>query len=171
MFSVNTKNAQFTQVFNDYYALIISTINQKVDDIDAAEDIAQAVFIKFYEKFETVVDSRKWLYIAMKYEIYNWLRRQKQDVNIDEVFTDVALTYVNGFRDTRIILDGALNSISEERDRIMIDLIAVQRYTYRQTGHELGMTVRQVKYRYNILVRQVLLYLKDKGIGSLEELL
>ncbi len=171
MFSVNTKNSLFTQVFNDYYALIINIINLRVNDIDTAEDLAQQVFLKLYEKFDNIESHRKWIFGTMKYELYNWYRKKSYDVNIDDIFQDVALMYANGFRDTRIILDEALNSITDEHDRLIFDLIAVQRYSYNQAGRELGMTRRQIRYRYSIVVRQVQLYLREKGIDSLEELL
>jgi len=171
MFSINKKNNRFMEIFDAYYALMCSTINLKVSNPDDAEDIAQNVFHVMYEKLDQVDDVRKWLYGAIKYEVLKYYRKKNADINIDDIFDDVAVMYFNGFRDTRIILDEALNSITGEHGRLVIDLIAVQRFTYDEAAGELGMSYRQVRYLYERTVREVLHYLRKKGIYSIEELL
>ena len=88
-----------------------------------------------------------------------------------EAFNDVTLTFVNGFRDTRLIIDEAIKALVDKTDRVLFDLVAVQNYTYEEAGSELGLSRRQVKYRYGLIVRSIVEYLNGKVIHKIEDLL
>ena len=91
---------------------------------------------------------------------------------MDEVFDDVKLTYANGFRDTRIILSEAMENIAcDEQERIILDLIATHNFTYKHVSELLGLTFRQVNYKYSQMVKKINEYLAGKGIRDIEELL
>lgn len=105
------------------------------------------------------------------YEHYRKVKNMPDELAEAEAMSDVSLTFVNGFRDTRIIIDHAVAAITDTTDRSIFDLVAVQNYTYEETGELLGVSRRQVKYRYGLIVRQVLEYLHQKGIRNIEDLL
>lgn len=169
------RNREFAEAYSDYYPVVFSAVYSKVNNFDDAEDICQELFIKFYDKLDTIENRRKWLYGALKLEVMAFYRRKKHgDVDIDDVFNDVGLTFVNGFRDTRILIGEAIEDMSnfkDDADRVLFDLVAVQNYTYEEAGSHLGMTTRQIRYRYGLIVDRLTDYLKKKGIGSLEDLL
>ena len=173
--SAFARNREFAEAYGDYYPVVFGAVYSKVNNLDDAEDICQELFIKFYDKLQTIENRRKWLYGALKLEVMAFYRRKKHgDVDIDEVFNDVGLTFVNGFRDTRILINEAIedmNNFKDEADRVIFDLVAIQNYTYQETGAQLGMSTRQVRYRYGLIVDRLVDYLKKKGIGGLEDLL
>lgn len=170
---ITEKDVAFTDAFSEYYAVVYGTLYSRVGDPDTAEDLAQEVFIRFYNKMEDAVNMRAWLLVTAKYVLYEYYRKvknQPDELARDEAFGDVSLTFVNGFRDARIVIDQAITEI-DDADRSLFDLVAVQNYTYEEAGSLLGMSRRQVKYRYGLIVRRVLDYLRRHGIHELEDLL
>ena len=113
---------------------------------------------------------------SLRLELLTYFRKKKskEHVNVDDVLNDVALTYANGFRDVRILINEAIaepDTFRDEVESIIFELIAVNNYTYREVGQELGLSKKQVLYRYKLVVERVLNYLEKKGISSIEELL
>lgn len=170
-----SKNRVFAEAYNDLYPVVFSAVYSKVSSMEDAEDLCQEIFLQFYNKMEVIDNARKWLYGALRLEIMAYYRRRRPDAtDIDDLFDDVGLTFVNGFRDTRIMIQEALEDMGnfeDEREKILFDLIAVRNYTYEEAGAELGFSKRQVRYRYGLIVSRLQEYFRKKGIASLEELL
>lgn len=170
------KLKDFTSIYSDFYPVVYNSIYAKLRDDDTTGDLAQEVFTRFLQKIEEVENPRAWLFGTMKLVLFEYYRRKSgnNDLNIDNVFDDVNMRYVNGFRDTRIIILEALaasENYSDEYERIVFDLIALNDYTYREAAEQTGLSERQVRYRYNAAARRIAEYLKKKGISSLEDLL
>ncbi len=171
---LDKKSAQFSEIYSDYYSPVFGAVYTKVGNANDAEDITHEIFARFFENMDSIENYRKWLFGAMRNVVLEYYRVKKPDYNIDDVFQDVALTFVNGFRDTRIIINEAFESdenFKDEADRIIFDMIAIQNTTYETAGKRLGFTRNQVKYRYFQMVNRITEYLKQKGIKSLEDLL
>ncbi len=164
---------EYTEAYINYYPLVFSVVYSKIGNKDDANDICQDIFIIFYEKYDEVENVRKWLLGTMRNIVLKFFQNKKQGtVSIDDIFEDISLAYVNGFRDTRIMLNEAFENIeSSENEKIMLDLIATHNFTYNNVAKLLGMTKRQVDYQYNVLVKRVIDYLKKKGIMDIGELL
>ncbi|HNV48562.1 MAG TPA: sigma-70 family RNA polymerase sigma factor [Spirochaetota bacterium] len=165
---------RFTETHSQYYPLVFSAVHTKVDNVDDAHDICQEVFIKLYEKFDSVENPRKWLYGALRLAVFEYYRRRDPGTDIDDVFNDVSLTFVNGFRDARIVIAEAMEDMVHfdgEEDKTLFDLIAVHNFSYSQTAKQLGLTKRMVEYRYRRIVESILDALKKKGVGHIEDLL
>ena len=172
---MSSQNRQFAEAYSDYFPVIFSVVYQKVGNLNDAEDLCQEIFIHFYNKMNEIKDRRKWLFGTMKYVLLNYYRKKKgDDVDIDEVFDDVKMSFVNGFRDARILIEEALeNSINfkDEKERILFDLIAIRNFTYEEAGGQLGMNRLQARYRYGTIINRIVEYFRKKGINSLEDLL
>ncbi len=175
MLKLDKDTRAFTETFNDYYPLIYSTVYTKVGDAVDAEDITQEVFARLYEKQNKVENTRKWLYGAMQNVIMEYYRKKAgSEASVEDYTSDISLTFVNGFRDTRLMIQEALDSIEnfeDETEKVLFDLIAIHNFTYKHVAAHLGLTERQVRYRYNVLVARISHYFEQKGIKSLEDLL
>ena len=171
--SQRKKNEKYTEVYIEYYPIVYSVIYSKIRNRDVADDVCQEVFIILFNKFEKVENYRAWLLGTLRFEVLKYFQKQKGgQVNIDEIFEDINLTYVNGFRDTRIAINEAIDEIEcDEKDRVMLDLIAKYNFTYGKVAELSGQTRRQVEYRYNQLIAMIMDSLKKKGIDSIGELL
>jgi RNA polymerase sigma factor (sigma-70 family) len=163
---------EFTQAYMDYYPLILSSILTKVGSPDEARDLCQEVFILFLKKYDTIQNKRAWLYGTLKNVVYQHYSKKKADVDIEEVYNDEELAFTNGARDTRILISEAIEHVDcTEEDRILLDLIAIHDYTYGHVAEILGLSRRQVEYKYGQLAKSILEYLKSRGIKGLAELL
>ncbi len=169
------KTGIFTDIYNDYYPLVYSVVNTKVNDSHEVKDICQEIFTRFYDKFEEIENPRKWLLGAMKYVVFEFYRRNKGNaVCMDELFEDMNLVFVNGFRDTRIMIQDALEDMDnyhDERERILFELIAIYGYTHKEAADALGYTVRQVRYRYGLVTQRLSEYFRKRGVKNMEDLL
>ena len=162
----------FTETYMKYYPQILSLILLKINDIEDARDLCQEVFIIFYEKCDSIYNIRPWLYGTMKNVLYRYYASKNQDVDIDKLFNSPELAFTNGFRDTRIIINEAIDHTGcDDEERIIFDLIARHNFSYENAARILGYTRRQVEYKYTQLVKGVLAYLKKKGITDIKELL
>ncbi|MDY6935153.1 MAG: sigma-70 family RNA polymerase sigma factor [Spirochaetota bacterium] len=170
-----TKKDKFTEDHKRYYPVVFSTVYTKIGNIDDASDICQEIFIKFFEKYEEIQNSRKWLYGALRIAILEFFRRTRaEEVNIDDVFGDVGLTFVNGFKDSRVIISEAIDNMDnfgDEGEKTLFDLIAVYNYSYSEAAKQMGLTKRKAEYRYRRIVDRIIDYLNKKGIKDIEDLL
>ncbi|MCP4136462.1 MAG: sigma-70 family RNA polymerase sigma factor [bacterium] len=175
---VNRLNDIFKDTYREESAAINGVIYTKTGDRETAEDLTQEVFIEFFLNMETIEKTRAWLYTTMRNKLFDYYRKKKnmpENLARLEASGDIALTYINGFKDTRIIIQEAMESIAEimdNRDVTIFELIAVQNYSYRETAKTLGTSKGNVEYRYSKVVSNILDFLRGKkGIKTLEELL
>ena len=125
---------------------------------------------------DEIENPRKWLFGTMKMVLFEFYRSRKEDAtDIEELQMDVSLSFVNGMRDLRMLLEEVFNDAdvfnNDEKNRIIFDLVAIQRYTLEEAAKEVGMSRDQVKYRYSLINRSILQTLKKKGVSNLEELI
>ena len=172
------KEREFRKAYQRYYPLIINKIFMKVGNVDDAEDICHELFITFYKKFDEVQDPGKWLFSAIRYEILNHYKKKELKggaaVHIDDVENDPNLAFENGFRDIRIVINEAIGNdgnYKDELDRTVFNLVAVNNYTYGEAARQLGLSTRQVEYRYAQTIKRILAYLNDRGIANIGDLL
>jgi RNA polymerase sigma-70 factor, ECF subfamily len=168
------KNKEFAEAYNIYYPAVFSAVHAKVGNLTDAEDICQEIFIKFHEKLETIENKRKWLFGALRLEVIKHYQKSSVSVDIEKMFQDVGLSFVNGFRDARIVINETIQDIKNfngEEDMALFELIAVRNFTYEEASSELGMSKRQARYRYGKIVERLLDELKKKGVKNLDDLL
>ncbi len=173
---MESKRNRLTEIYADYYSIIFSAVLTKVGNRDDTQDICQEVFIRLYKKLDEVENVRRWLFNALKLVVLEYFREKRKNTNLDinDVFNDVSLTFVNGFRDARIIIGEAIENMENFKDdieRALFDHIAVSNFTYGHTAKILGLTRRQVEYRYGLIVDRILKYLEKRGIKNIEDLL
>ena len=167
---------RLTEIYSNYFPVVFNAVYTKVGNREDTRDICQEVFLRLFEKLDSVENVRRWLFTALKLVVLEYFRKKKKNhnLNIDDVFQDVSLTFINGFRDTRIIIEEAINNsetIRNEKERLIFELIAVNNFTYEHAAKQTGLSRRQVVYGYNRIVERILDYLKNKGISNIEELL
>jgi len=170
------KRNRFTELYDKYFPIVFRAVYTKVADKDDTKDICQEIFTRLYEKFDSVENVRRWLFSALKLVVLEYFRERKKNDNldIDDVFEDIGLTFVNGFKDARIIINQSFENTEnykDEKDRQIFDLVAICSFTYDQASRQIGITERQVEYRYGRIVERILDDLKKKGIKNIKDLL
>ncbi len=169
------KNKEFAEAYNIYFPIVFSAVYSKVGNFSDAEDICQEIFVSFYEKLETIESKRKWLFGALRLEVMKYYSRIKPEGgDAEKIFQDIGLSFVNGFRDIRIIINdtiGEMNNFHGEHEMALFDMIAIRNFTYEEAGTHLGLSKRQIRYKYGKIVDRLLNELRKKGINNLEDLL
>jgi len=163
----------YTEHFNNYYPMVFNAVYVKIGNIDDTEDICQEVFIALYNNLEKVDSVRQWLYGTLKNYVLKFYRDRKDNtVDIDTVFADISLTFVNGFRDARLVLESVIaEEVADDEDMAVFEMVAIHNYSYAHTAELLGLTKRKIEYRYTQMAKRIQKNLEKRGIGSLEELL
>jgi len=86
--AVDTREAEFAQLFEEFSAPIFNYVLRMVTDADRAADITQDTFIKAYRKLDTVTDAtstRSWLYRIATNTAIDDMRRRR---NVTPMGTD-----------------------------------------------------------------------------------
>jgi len=165
----------FTEAYNNYYPVLYNAICGKVRDTHDTEDICQEVFIIFYNKFETIENHRAWLNGTMRNVVYDYYKRKgRKDEDINSIIEDSSMSYVNGFREARLIIEDVINNgnvFDDERDKTVFDLIAFNNYSYVDTAKLVKISYRQVRYSFQKSSLKIQEQLRNRGIKGLEELL
>jgi RNA polymerase sigma factor (sigma-70 family) len=163
---------EFSLAYMEYYPVVYSSVLSRIRSREDADDICQEIFIIFYDKFETIDNQRNWLYGTMKNVLYNHYRKKNMNVASVDEFDDVGLTFTNGFRDTRILISQAMEKVvCTEDERTILEMVATYNYTYTHVAEALGMSRRQVEYRYGQVVKRIQEYFYQKGIKDMVQLL
>ena len=158
----------FLDEYLDYYTVVHNFVYFRINDKDEVDDLCQEIFIEFYKQFDSIQNKRRWLLSVSKKQLSDYYKSRNNIDNID----DFDISFVNGFRDARIIIKDAIENIDcDEIDRNIFDLIAVSNFTYKKVGENFGLSIRQVEYRYKKTVQKILDYLQKSGIKEIVDLL
>ncbi|MCP4136909.1 MAG: RNA polymerase sigma factor [bacterium] len=168
---------KFIEVYSEYYPIIVGVAYTKVKNKEVAEDITQDLFIAYLKKIDSIENDRKWLYGSLRIEVLNYfteLKKRGEEVDIhDEEFesSEIALKFLNGFQETRVMLKEAIGEIGDETDKLIFDYIGVQYYTYNEAAEVMGWSRSKVVRHYERIVSELRDYLRKKGINNIEDLL
>ena len=84
----NNKEKSFNELYEKYNKLIYAIAFAMLKNKENSEDIVQIVFTKIYgldaEKLPTSNEA-SWLYTLTKNEALNYIRKQKNEVNLEEI--------------------------------------------------------------------------------------
>lgn len=81
-------NGAFSELYNLYFEKIYRFIFYRTSHKEVAEDLAEDVFVKAYEKLKSVKEDKLfegWLYQIARNTIIDYYRSKKQNVPIEEV--------------------------------------------------------------------------------------
>ncbi|MGL4368313.1 MAG: RNA polymerase sigma factor [Spirochaetota bacterium] len=166
---------RFNDAFTVCYDVLFRFVCGKTGSFEAAEDICQELFLRLYRKIDDVENPRAWLYGACRLVMCDYYREKgRKEDDIEALCDDGAVSYANGFQDTRILIEQALDApgiFESETDRALFDMIALSGYTYADAARSLGVSYRQAHYGFEMVSRRIVSWFKSRGVSSLEELL
>jgi RNA polymerase sigma factor (sigma-70 family) len=167
------KRDRYSELFAAYYQMVFNAVFPKVSSVEDTEDICQDVFIALYNNLEEIENVRAWLYGTLKNMVLKYYRsKHPAHDDIDTIMNDVSLSFVNGFRDARIIISEVIEDMTpNEEERQIIELVAFHNYSYSETGNLLGLTKRKVDYKYNKIASTIISKLRERGVAHIEDLL
>lgn len=165
MENLKSKNAELGRIFKEfkendmssydffykeYYSLIYGIVFSILKNKENSEDVVQNVLIKIFGLDKSKFPDRgslSWLYTVSKNEALNYLRKNKQFVNIEEIYeikeeTDEIEKIIDVHTYNKII--NGLN----EKEKEIVSLKILSNFTFKKIGQLLKMPTATVQWKY-----------------------
>jgi RNA polymerase sigma-70 factor (ECF subfamily) len=144
----------------DNYEAIRNFIHYKIGDMQASEDITQDVFIKVWEKRDTIINSKsKYLCYTIANNLsLNYIKHLKIVFNFRNAFVEK-----NEFESPEHIIEQkefddrlqkALASLSEKQ-RVVFLMNRIDKLTYNEIAERLGLSVKAIEKRMSQALKEL----------------
>ena len=151
---------EYSETVTKYEHRLIGFIMSKTKDIDMSRDVTQDAFLKLWLNKSSVIPSKakSWLFTTAYNHMINLLKVKSRLTGEDMIENkeDGTFNTIEHFDTKEIILEEIKNL--NQRDRRLIVLRDVHKFTYAEIGDRMNLTETQVKV-YLFRVRKKL---KDK---------
>jgi RNA polymerase sigma-70 factor (ECF subfamily) len=167
---LNGDRRAFETIIGKYQGAIFNIAHRMSHNVQDAEDIAQASFLKAYEKLGSYKPEFKffsWIYRITINESINFLKHRNkfESFNDGQDVPETTAAEESELQEPRRILEESLMELKEDH-RAVIVLKHFENLSYDEIGHVLGISEKKVKSRL-FTARQVLRErLMKKGIRS-----
>ena len=145
----NNDELKFNELYAKYYNLIYSISLSILKNRENSEDVAQAIFTKIYslpKKHLPTQGEASWLYTVTKNESINYLKKVRNDTNIDNIYY---IAEEGGIDD--IISKDSYNRIMsklDEREKEIVSLKIIAGLSFRQIAKLINMPIGTVQWKY-----------------------
>lgn len=158
----------FSAIVDRHQKTVYNLALRMVQDSDDAEDVAQAVFIKTYERLSSYDRRYKffsWLYRIAVNESLNYLRQRKPMERMHEEAVAASMQDEVEHADTARHIDEALQGLTADQ-RAVVVLRHFEGLGYEEIGKVLNITEKKVKSRL-FSARQILRgLLERRGVSA-----
>lgn len=145
----NNDELKFNELYAKYYNLIYSISLSILKNRENSEDVAQAIFTKIYslpKKHLPTQGEASWLYTVTKNESINYLKKVRNDINIDNIYY---IAEEGGIDD--IISKDSYNRIMsklDEREKEIVSLKIIAGLSFKQIAKLINMPIGTVQWKY-----------------------
>jgi RNA polymerase sigma factor (sigma-70 family) len=167
--------SSYTKNYRTYYPLVSKIISSKVYDSSMRDDLCQEVFTRYYLKFDSIENHGGWLVNTARLvflEYYQGLKMLHNHIPLSSLMDDFYLAAPEGDNARGMIAEAMQENgfTVNERDRTLIDLIAVRQLSRKSAGEQIGLSERQARYRYERAVCLLTDHLRRKGVCGVSDL-
>ena len=146
----NGDSDKINVLYNKYNRLVYGIAFSMLKNKEDSEDIVQIVFAKIFEMDKEKLPTNNetsWLYSLTKNETLNYLRKQKEDVNLDDIYyiaeEDEELSkIIEKDKYNRII------SKLNEQEREIVSLKILSNMSFKEIALLLKMPIGTVQWKY-----------------------
>lgn len=162
----NDQKAQ-KELFDTHAKQMLALCYRYVEDYDTAHDLMQEGFIKVFQKLESYSQTspvKAWIKKIMVNHCLAWLRKEKRVQKTDlDMATEIA-DHVEPFADF-LEINQIFKAISKlpQQMRIVINLFAIEGYTYEEIASELEIEETSVRSQVS-RARKLLLEMIKSGV-------
>lgn len=143
---------QFEEIFNMHYKMLCNAANKILNDKDAAEDVVQDVFLKFWAKRESIdiIQSIKsYLYRATINTSLNYLESNKKIIRLQNTDLSNESFIINGGenfnqKELENKIDEAINKLPP-KCKVVFVLSRYEGMKYQQIADHLGISIKTVE--------------------------
>lgn len=148
-FKVNNMTV-YDNLYKEYYSTVYGIVFPIVKNKECAEDVTQEVFIKIYNMNKENLPAKgelSWLYTVSKNEALQFLRKKKQEINIDDIYE-----IREEENDIDKIIDintyNKIISTLNEQEKQIVSLKILSNFTFKKIGQMLAMPTPTVQWKY-----------------------
>ena len=148
-FKVNNMSS-YDNLYKEYYSTVYGIVFPIIKNKESAEDITQEVFIKIYNINKDNLPEKgelSWLYTVSKNEALQFLRRKKQEINIDEIY-DIKEEKNDIDKIIDINTYNKIISQLNEQEKQIVSLKILSNFTFKKIGQMLVMPTPTVQWKY-----------------------
>lgn len=165
MENLKSKNAELGRIFKEfkendmssydffykeYYSLIYGIVFSILKNKENSEDVVQNVLIKIFSLDKSKFPDRgslSWLYTVSKNEALNYLRKNKQFVNIEEIYEiKEEMDEIEKIIDVHTY-NKIINGL-KEKEKEIVSLKILSNFTFKKIGQLLKMPTATVQWKY-----------------------
>lgn len=136
--------------YKEYYSLIYGIVFSILKNKENTEDVVQEIFMKIYNLDKTKLPEKgtlSWIYTVSKNETFNYLRRKKQEVNIDDIYElqeeSSEIEEIIDIHTYNKIISGLT-----ETEKEIVSLKILSNLTFKKIGQILQMPTATVQWKY-----------------------
>lgn len=138
----------FEQLFRLYYARLVVFARKFISDRDLAQSIVQSVFVKMWEKRETlqIINPAPYLMIAVRNHCFNELKKQKVLVSLEDKKGEVFDRPDDDIPDEDVAdkVQGIISEMPPQRQKIF-RLNRFDGLKYKEIAVMLGLSIKTVE--------------------------
>lgn len=148
-FKWNNQNA-YNRLYEKYFELVYGIIFSIIKNKEDTEDITHEVFTKIYklekEKLPTSNEA-SWLYTVSKNECFLYLRKQKPNINIEEVYE-----IPNEDNDLKDVIDidyynNVIKDLKED-EKCIVSLKIISDFSFSKISQIMNIPIGTVQWKY-----------------------
>lgn len=147
---INNDETKFKELYEKYYSLVEAIAFSILKNKEISQDIAQEVFTKIFELPENQLpknNEASWLYTVTKNEAIAYIRKQKNTVNIEDIYNvEQEDEYIND-----VISKDSYNKIIkklEAKEQEIVSLKVIGDLSFKEIGNMLNMPIGTVQWKY-----------------------
>lgn len=146
----NKNEAEFNQLYEKYHILIYRIAFSILKNKEDSEDVEQKVFLKIWqieqEKLPTSNEA-SWLYAVTKNEALNYLKNQKQEMDIDDIY------YITDEKQelNDVIDKDSYNRIIaklNQQEQEIVSLKILSKMSFKEIAQVLKVPIGTVQWKY-----------------------
>jgi RNA polymerase sigma-70 factor (ECF subfamily) len=164
----------FQTVFQMHYASVCKTIRRFIHDTNTVEDLAQDVFVRFWERrhqIEVKTSFGAYLYRMGVNEALTYIRKQKrfQEDDIDGFsFSDNSSSAIQVMEgaELKVKIKAAIDSLPPKCRTVFL-LSRQEEMSYKEIADKLEISIKTVENQIGKALKVMRAYLKDDLLGWL----
>ncbi len=147
---INKQEDVFNELYNKCGNLVYKIAFSILKNKENSEEIKQMVFLKIWKINKEILPDKNeasWLYAVTKNEAITFLKKQKNTINIDEIY------YISDECDNIFNVEdkesyNKIISALDKREQEIVSLRVISNLSFRQISQILGEPIGTVQWRY-----------------------
>jgi len=169
----NRKEAEFQRFYAEVFPVLVRVVYRIMGNMDAAEEICQEAFIRYYDRMDTIPDAEQgkfWIIRVAKNLSLNYEKRKGRERRAYERSYHEPKPVQESGEDTTLrqevaaTVQGALNALPEKLRSVLV-LKEYGDLSYKEIGSVLGISEGNVKVRVHRARERLMEYLKGEDVN------